>query len=151
MGLPVLWLPLAAVSRSPGIFPLHVINHRVWPPSLKSAIFGGPSSYEISVFLERPGSCQRFLAPQNKELTSQSIYSAMKSMGDVHREGFENRQVQLIAVTSTCLALSTVAVILRLLVRSSSSATFWWDDWVAVLALVSSFKPPFAEFNANLI
>ena len=121
------------------------------PPSLLSATFGGSSSYEISVFLERSGSCQRSLSPQNKELTYQIIYSARDSMADIHREGLENRQVQLIAVTSTCLALSTIAVILRLLVRWSSSATFWWDDWVAVLALVSSFNPPFAGLNANLI
>ncbi|KAL9133326.1 MAG: hypothetical protein Q9175_005495 [Cornicularia normoerica] len=56
-------------------------------------------------------------------------------MNGVHVEGFDNRQVQLIAVTSTCLALSTVTIILRLLVRWSSAAMFWWDDCVAVLAL----------------
>lgn len=57
-------------------------------------------------------------------------------MSGIPGEGYDNRQVQLIAVTSICLALSTVAVVLRLLVRWSSAARFWWDDLVVILALV---------------
>ena len=57
-------------------------------------------------------------------------------MSGIPGEGFNARQVHLIAVTSACLVLSTVVVALRLLVRWSSAAILWWDDWVAVLALV---------------
>lgn len=57
-------------------------------------------------------------------------------MSGIPGEGFDNRQVQLIAITSTSLVLSTLVILLRLLVRWSSVVILWWDDWVAVLALV---------------
>lgn len=68
-------------------------------------------------------------------------------MSGIPGEGFDNRQVQIIAVTSTCLVLSTVAVVLRLLVRWSSAAVLWWDDWVAVLALVGLFGNPSLDWS----
>ena len=56
--------------------------------------------------------------------------------GGVPGEGFTNRQVQLIAVCTTNMVLSTTVVILRLLVRWKSVANLWWDDYITVLALV---------------
>lgn len=51
--------------------------------------------------------------------------------------GYSVRQVQLIAVCTICMVLSTTVVGLRLLVRRIGSvANTWWDDWVTVLALV---------------
>lgn len=54
----------------------------------------------------------------------------------VSGEGYTNRQVQLIAVTTTCIVLSTSVIVLRLLIRWKSAANLWWDDRIAVLALV---------------
>ena len=62
-------------------------------------------------------------------------------MSGVSGEGLTHRQTQLVAVCTTCLTLSTIAVALRLLVRRViATAGFWWDDWVAVLALVTLFS-----------
>lgn len=56
-------------------------------------------------------------------------------------EGFNNRQVQIIAVCTLCVTLSTLAVGLRLLVRRvASAAHMWWDDWFTIVALVWSFS-----------
>ena len=66
-------------------------------------------------------------------------------MSGLEGQRLNNRQVQLLAVTSTCLALSTVAVTLRLFARWSSAAKFWWDDWVAVLALVRLSRRPWQD------
>ena len=60
-------------------------------------------------------------------------------MSGIPGEGLNRLQVQLVAVTSTCLLLSTSAVAMRLIVRWYSAAMLWWDDWVAVLALVGLF------------
>lgn len=57
-------------------------------------------------------------------------------MSGIPGEGLDSRQIQLLTVTSTCLVLSTLAIGLRLLVRWWSAARLWWDDCVAVLALV---------------
>ena len=55
-------------------------------------------------------------------------------------QGFTNRQIQIIAVCTTCLTLSTLGIALRLLVRRIiATANLWWDDWVAILALVPLF------------
>lgn len=62
-------------------------------------------------------------------------------MSGVPGKSFDNRQVQLIAVTSACLVSSTLVIVLRLIVRWSSAAVLWWDDWVAVLALVWLVNP----------
>lgn len=62
-------------------------------------------------------------------------------MSGVSGEGFTNRQIQIVAVCTTCLTLSTVAIALRLLVRRViATADLWWDDWVAILALVCLFS-----------
>ena len=58
-------------------------------------------------------------------------------MASESQSGYSERQVQLIAVCTACLVLSTAAVGLRLLVRRFGSvANPWWDDWITVLALV---------------
>jgi hypothetical protein len=46
------------------------------------------------------------------------------------------RQTSLIAVTSFCIIISTFAVILRLLARRQFHIKLWWDDYIAVIALV---------------
>ena len=61
-------------------------------------------------------------------------------MTNISGEGLNERQLLLIGIASTCLVLSTIAVALRLVVRWSSTAILWWDDWVAMLALVWVFK-----------
>ena len=58
-------------------------------------------------------------------------------MSGVPGEGFTTRQVQIIAVCTTCMAVSTFAIGLRLGVRRMAVvATLWWDDWVVIAALV---------------
>ncbi len=57
-------------------------------------------------------------------------------MSGVDGEGYTVRQIQLVAVTSTCLFVSTVVVALRLFVRHLTAGNFWWDDYFAVAALV---------------
>lgn len=72
----------------------------------------------------------------NKATGVELLESVYTNMNGISGEGLNDRQLQLIAFTSTCLVLSTLAVVLRLLVRWFSPANFWWDDWTAVLALV---------------
>lgn len=59
-------------------------------------------------------------------------------MNDGSNEGLNNRQIQLIAVTTTCLILSTSVVVLRFYARWITAAHYWWDDWIAIVALVCS-------------
>ena len=66
-------------------------------------------------------------------------------MSGLQGQRLDNRQVQLLAVTSTCLALSTVAITLRLFARWFSAAKFWWDDGAAVLSLVRLSKRPLQD------
>ena len=62
-------------------------------------------------------------------------------MSGVSGEGFTNRQIQIVAVCTTCLTLSTIAIALRLLVRRKIATTdLGWDDRVAILALVCPFS-----------
>ena len=61
-------------------------------------------------------------------------------MTSISEESLNEQQLLLVRTTSTCLLLSTIAVALRLVVRWSSTAILWWDDWVAMLALVRVFK-----------
>ena len=63
-------------------------------------------------------------------------------MSGVGGEGYTVRQIQLIAVTSTCLFVSTVVVGLRLFVRHLTAGDFWWDDYFAVAALVRNASFP---------
>ena len=49
----------------------------------------------------------------------------------------EDRGPQIAAVAYAMLVLSTIAVALRLWARHAvQKAHLWWDDWVALLALV---------------
>ena len=58
-------------------------------------------------------------------------------MSGVPGEGFTSHQIQIVAVCTTCLTLSTVAIALRLLVRRViPTAGLGCDDWAAILALV---------------
>ena len=43
----------------------------------------------------------------------------------------------LYGITATLLAVATIAVVLRLFARKLSTASFWWDDWTIVAALVT--------------
>ena len=52
------------------------------------------------------------------------------------KKDYNRHQVQLIYVTSFCLISSTLAVGLRLLARRKFGIKLWWDDYIAVLALV---------------
>lgn len=72
----------------------------------------------------------------NKATGVELLGSLYTTMSGTSGEGLNDRQLQLIAFTSTCLVLSTLAVVLRLLVRWFSPANLWWDDWITVLALV---------------
>lgn len=51
-------------------------------------------------------------------------------------DGYNSHQVQLIYVTSFCLISSTFAIALRILARRQFGIKLWWDDYIAVLALV---------------
>ena len=68
-------------------------------------------------------------------------------MASASESEYSERQVQLISVCTACMALSTAAVGLRLLVRRFGSvANSWWDDWITVLALVCfRAKEPFDD------
>lgn len=58
-------------------------------------------------------------------------------MGGINNDHpFNDRQRNLIAVTTFCIIISTVAVALRLLARRTFNVNLWWDDYVAVIALV---------------
>ena len=50
---------------------------------------------------------------------------------------YRSRTAELYGVTSALLVIATAAVILRLLSRRVSSASFWWDDWTILAALVN--------------
>lgn len=57
-------------------------------------------------------------------------------MNFTKQKGYNTHQVQLIYVTSFCLISSTFAVGLRLLARRQFGIKLWWDDYIAVIALV---------------
>ena len=48
----------------------------------------------------------------------------------------QNRAGEVYAGTLTLLLVATISVALRFLARKLSSATFWWDDWILLTALV---------------
>lgn len=48
----------------------------------------------------------------------------------------DSNSTALIAVTVSLLAMSTIAIFLRLLSRKLSSVKFWWDDGFICLGLV---------------
>ncbi|MCJ1265139.1 hypothetical protein MMC22_005014 [Lobaria immixta] len=57
------------------------------------------------------------------------------------KKDYNSHQVQLIYVTSFCLISSTLAVGLRLLARRKFGIKLWWDDYIAVLALIFTYVP----------
>lgn len=64
-------------------------------------------------------------------------------MGGVNNDyPFNTRQKNLIAVTAFCIIISTIAVALRLLARRQFHVNLWWDDYVAVIALVGLASDP---------
>ncbi len=57
----------------------------------------------------------------------------------VNPEYYMETKVPVINALSVCyIAISTVALLLRYWSRRISGLGFWWDDWFAFLALVSS-------------
>lgn len=57
-------------------------------------------------------------------------------MSGVAQKQLNSQQIRLVAVCTVCLLLSTTVIALRLLARRASGVKFWWDDHVAILALV---------------
>lgn len=57
-------------------------------------------------------------------------------MSWVTDDPYNTRQIHLFVTTSLCMGISTVVVGLRLLGRRLVGVKLWWDDCVAVLALV---------------
>lgn len=57
-------------------------------------------------------------------------------MSWVTDESWNARQLRLFVATGLCMGISTVVVGLRLLGRRLIGVKLWWDDCVAVLALV---------------
>ena len=51
---------------------------------------------------------------------------------------YQSLTAPLYGITATLLAVATIAVVLRLLARKLSKASFWWDDWTIVAALVTT-------------
>lgn len=53
----------------------------------------------------------------------------------------QDRPGEVYAGTLTLLLVATICVALRFFARRLSSATFWWDDWILLLALVCPKAP----------
>lgn len=60
--------------------------------------------------------------------------------GGIDGAPYNERQVQIVTITTILVVLSTSAVILRCIARRLSRSGLYKDDWVIILALVS--KPP---------
>ena len=56
--------------------------------------------------------------------------------GIINDHPYNPRQKNLVAVTTFCIVIATIAVALRLLARRQLNVNLWWDDYVAVIALV---------------
>ena len=50
----------------------------------------------------------------------------------------QSRTPEIYGSTITLTIVATAAVGLRLASRRISSATYWWDDWAIIVALVST-------------
>ena len=48
----------------------------------------------------------------------------------------EDRTTELRVIYITLIPLSVIAVLLRFLSRRLAKTRLWWDDWLAVVALV---------------
>ena len=57
--------------------------------------------------------------------------------GGIDGAPYNERQIQIIIVTTLLIVLSTAAVVLRCLARRLSGTGLFKDDWVITLALVS--------------
>ena len=57
--------------------------------------------------------------------------------GGIDGAPYNERQIQIIVVTTLLVVLSTAAVVLRCLARRFSGTGLFKDDWVITLALVS--------------
>ena len=51
---------------------------------------------------------------------------------------YNSKQITIIAVLAVCFLLSTLSVFFRMITRRLTAAQLWWDDWTALLALVSA-------------
>lgn len=58
-------------------------------------------------------------------------------MSSPNAHGLTSRQSSLVVVAIVSIIAPTVAVGLRLLSRRLVRASLWWDDYLAILALVS--------------
>jgi hypothetical protein len=58
--------------------------------------------------------------------------------GGIDCIAYNERQVQIIVVTTILVLLSTSAVVLRCCARRLSGTGLFKDDWVIIVALVSS-------------
>lgn len=50
-----------------------------------------------------------------------------------------NMDIDVYVVLGVTGALSTVGTILRFMARRMTKVSLWWDDWFAILAIVSRF------------
>lgn len=79
------------------------------------------------------------------KLRSRSIYThweIMSANGGIPYHGghYTSRQHLLLGVTGCGLVLSTLAVSLRLIARRYLHVKLWWDDYLAVLAMVHIYR-----------
>ena len=49
----------------------------------------------------------------------------------------QSRTREIYGATITLTIIATAAVILRFISRKISTASFWWDDWTILIALVT--------------
>ena len=84
--------------------------------------------------------CQSSPGTRTKQQALESFKGPSERMSSNSHQGLDERQLLLIGIAITCIVLSTIAIALRLVVRWSSTAILWWDDWVAMLALVWVFQ-----------
>ena len=65
-------------------------------------------------------------------------YAIMSANGEITYDGgdYTSRQNLLLGVTGAGLVLSTTAVALRLIARRYLHVNLWWDDYLAILAMV---------------
>ena len=68
--------------------------------------------------------------------TCESGCSMDSRMSNVYQQ---NRTGEIYGSIITLTVIATVAVILRLFARKFSPASFWWDDWTIIIALVKHF------------
>lgn len=81
-------------------------------------------------------------------LSYTSINSHWYIMGWVTNDPYNTRQIQMFVTTGLCMGLSTVVVGLRLLGRRLVGVKLWWDDCIAVLALVCLTGIPWIDCNS---